>query len=78
MASYKFNPFHRQLVANNNMRSLVGKRFGKLTGYCLATGNPNVKWLCNCDCGKTRIVEARRLTGMEVKDCGHCGETETA
>nr|DAI76264.1 MAG TPA: Acetone carboxylase alpha subunit [Caudoviricetes sp.] len=48
---------------------LVGRRFGDL----VATDwdGTRRRWICRCDCGANRLVRAGRLTGGEVRSCGH-------
>lgn len=53
--------------------NLIGKRFGKLTVLEKSIQKNirrSVKWLCQCDCGNTKIIEARYLTGGHSISCG--------
>lgn len=51
---------------------LTGKRFGKLTVIEKAEkGNrAGVRWLCQCDCGKQKIVYGVDLQSGGVQSCG--------
>ena len=58
---------------------LTGKRFGKLTtiknsGKRTPSGR-HIYWLCQCDCGKTKLVTANNLTTGHTQSCG-CLHTE--
>lgn len=53
-------------------KSLVGKRFGKLT-VISDTGEKQrtaKMWLCQCDCGKTLKVRTDSLTAGKTISCG--------
>lgn len=51
---------------------LVGQRFSKLVVLSEAgrTSDGKVTWLCQCDCGNTKIVSGRHLRRGSVKACG--------
>lgn len=55
-----------------NFEDLTGQRFGKLTVLERASnGNhKQTRWLCRCDCGNERIVQARSLKSGNTKSCG--------
>ncbi|SIS19509.1 hypothetical protein SAMN05445060_3488 [Williamsia sterculiae] len=48
---------------------LVGRRFSDLVVTGWDSGRR--RWRCECDCGRSRLVRAGRLTGGEVRSCGH-------
>ncbi len=50
---------------------LTGRRFGKyvVTGRA-PTVSGNVRWLCRCDCGATRSVQAGTLRAGTARSCG--------
>ena len=56
--------------------NLVGRKFGKLTvikyaGYkTTAAGIVYHQWLCNCDCGNTKIATGRDLNSLHCQSCG--------
>ena len=55
------------------LKDLVGKRFGKLTVKQLVEGetrNGSVVWLCECDCGKQRMVASTYLIRGHTRCCG--------
>ena len=52
---------------------LTGKRYGKLTiigekGENIGTGHR--AWLCRCDCGNERMIEAYKFLRGRIKSCG--------
>lgn len=50
---------------------LTGRQFGKLTVIERAiTKNNGTYWLCKCECGNTKIVEAYRLKNNKCYSCG--------
>lgn len=52
---------------------LTGKRFGRLTALSPTPrrmDGGSVVWQCQCDCGGTVEVSARRLTRGKVRSCG--------
>jgi len=54
------------------INDLVGQRFGKLTVLKL-DNNPNNKyvyWLCQCDCGREKLVIGNNLKKGVTKSCG--------
>lgn len=53
--------------------NLTGQRFGKLTALSQTderADQGSVVWLCQCDCGNTKKVSARRLVRRKVRSCG--------
>ena len=53
-------------------KDLTGQKFGKLTALeklpeCVRNG---YLWLCQCDCGNTKVVPSGDLTQGRVKSCG--------
>ncbi len=52
---------------------LVGQRFGKLIAAKVAERrNDKLYWLCNCDCGRQRVVWSADLKKGRVTHCGYC------
>lgn len=52
---------------------LTGQRFGRLVATLYVRGNaasPGSRWLCECDCGKSRTVSANSLRGGHTQSCG--------
>lgn len=50
---------------------LTGRRFGRLTVREFNNSDgENRHWLCDCDCGKTKITTTNSLTQGKVKSCG--------
>lgn len=58
---------------------LVGSVFGRLTVVSAQGRNADGRWLwaCRCECGSTKNVAGRRLTGGLTKSCG-CLHREVA
>lgn len=56
---------------------LTGQKYGRLTAVkdCGRNSRGLVLWLCNCDCGKTKVVNSHYLRGGNVQSCG-CLKTE--
>jgi len=46
---------------------LTGRRFGRLT---VSEFVGRSRWLCKCDCGKTKVVKASDLVRGDVQSCG--------
>jgi hypothetical protein len=60
---------------------LSGRRFGKLivNSFSYQNDRQQAYWLCNCDCGDTKIVKAAALNSGDTKSCGclhkkRCGD----
>lgn len=54
---------------------LIGSRFGKLTVVSRAenTTQNRAQWLCRCDCGGEKIVQAAYLNKGTTRSCGCLG-----
>ena len=50
------------------MKDLTGKRFGKL--IVIRPSDKDGYWLCNCDCGKQKIVFDGGLRNGHTRSCG--------
>lgn len=54
------------------INDLIGRRFGSLTVIEHAendkSGHP--RWLCRCDCGKTKVVYESNLMHSHTRSCG--------
>lgn len=53
-----------------NKLDLTGQRFGYLTAIEPVYDNGKRKWLCKCDCGNTKLVEATTLRSGHNTSCG--------
>lgn len=52
-------------------KNIVGNRYGRLTVIEHAgTKKECSLWLCQCDCGNTKIVSIRNLTSGNTRSCG--------
>jgi len=57
-------------------KNYIGNKYGKLTvisfhGYA-QSNNKDSLWLCQCDCGETKITRIRTLKNGNTKTCGKC------
>lgn len=63
-------------MPNYNYIDLTGQRFGRLTviervDMPVKKGQrKRIKWLCECDCGNTKIIDADSLKNGRTKSCG--------
>lgn len=55
-----------------NFKDLTGQKFGKLTVIRKSDVriNNRLSWLCQCDCGNTKVVDATKLRTGKTKSCG--------
>lgn len=61
------------LIKRYNFKDLSGKRFGKLLVKRKSetkTKTRGVRWVCECDCGKTKELPSNSLTSGNTKSCG--------
>ena len=56
---------------------LAGMKFNMLTAIKRVNETGRSHWLCQCDCGKTSVVEATNLIKLKVVSCG-CSRDEKA
>jgi hypothetical protein len=52
---------------------LTGQRLGRFVVLDRAENSPKdnrARWLCRCDCGKTKIVEGKALRSGNTQSCG--------
>jgi len=54
-------------------KDLTGKRFGRLTVLSLSHMTDRAFWLCQCDCGKTKVITSYCL-GKFSNSCGCWGK----
>lgn len=52
--------------------NLLGEHFGNLVVIqeALNKDNRRTAWLCQCDCGNTKIIGTKELRNGETKSCG--------
>ena len=59
------------MAKKGEYKNIVGNRYGRLTVIEYAgTRKECSLWLCRCDCGNTKIVPIRNLTGKVTRSCG--------
>lgn len=51
-------------------QNLIGKRFGKLLVLEKAYSKNGVYWVCQCDCGQTKVTKTSRLNSGKAVSCG--------
>ena len=65
-------------IIRGKAEDLKGRVFGKLTaieraGYkTTQSGQRNILWKCQCDCGRETIVPAKDLKSGNTQSCGQC------
>ena len=52
--------------------NLKGKRFGRLIAISPSRAKREMGWLCQCDCGKQKVIATNDLTSEKITSCG-CG-----
>lgn len=51
--------------------NITNQRFGRLIAlYPVRSSSVGVQWLCQCDCGNTKIIRAGYLKAGDAKSCG--------
>ena len=69
--------YNRELNSERSRANLVGQRFGRLTVVAFShVEKQSTYWLCQCDCGGTKVVHVRELNGGHTQSCG-CLRRET-
>ena len=57
--------------SSHNSLNLIGQKFGKLTVLEKSeTVNRRSMWLCQCECGKMKILPGVELKRGRIKSCG--------
>lgn len=72
----------KERASEYKLIDLTGKRFGRLVAISkeprrCAAHSSKTRWLCLCDCGNKKTVDADSLTKGTVKSCG-CLQSEQA
>jgi len=64
--------FRKEKLSSIYRSNLVGKTFGRLNvlKYIGNNGTPGSKWLCQCVCGKQKILSSSNLLGGSLLSCG--------
>lgn len=63
---------HRAIKLSSRCKDITGQVFGKLAAIIPVENirHAGIKWLCDCECGKTSIVLLSNLTQGSVEACG--------
>ncbi len=60
-----------ELGGQKRRKDLTGQKFGKLTAVKFTGSNKyGYQWLCECECGNSKIVSIARLHSGRTTDCG--------
>lgn len=62
------------------IKDITGQRFGRLVVLGITNERDKRrarKWLCQCDCGNTKVVSGSALRGGDTQSCG-CLKTEAS
>lgn len=55
----------------SKIKDISGQRFGRLVALKIAYRKPpKTYWLCQCDCGNSKIVDINQLTQGKIQSCG--------
>lgn len=60
-------------MANKVTPTIPGQKFGRLTVLKRAENNPGqqgVRWLCQCECGNVKSIQAGKILNGQTKSCG--------
>ena len=62
----------KEITASRSKIDITGLRFGKLVVLSEAgrTNDKKVSWLCQCDCGNTKIISGSSLRQGLTRSCG--------
>lgn len=62
----------QNLKGRFQVEDIIGKRFGRLVVECLGerAACGKLRYVCKCDCGKTRLVHRQMLLKGGTKSCG--------
>ena len=60
----------KELNSNRCVIDLTGQKFGRLTVIQYDHSKNGTYWLCQCDCGKTKVIKGTSLTGKLTTSCG--------
>jgi hypothetical protein len=64
---------HVTSCGHKNLLNLEGQKFGKLTvekRIINEMGTNTAKWLCNCECGGSKVIYESNLVSGKTKTCG--------
>lgn len=67
----------RGVLSMSNCPDLTGKRFGRIVALRKSENEHGKSvWLCQCDCGNTKVITQASLRNGDTKSCG-CLRIET-
>ena len=56
---------------NGRTKDLTGQRFGRLVvREYIGSKDKGAMWLCDCDCGKEKIMSSKNILTNKVRSCG--------
>lgn len=72
----------KPIVHGNRFKNLLGQRFGRVIVIreeepAVRGGRRRIMWLCQCDCGRSKIIEGSLLCTGATRSCG-CVRREQA
>lgn len=59
-----------EVAAAFHANDLLGQRFEKLRVIGREPGRDAAYWLCECDCGRTKVIKGASLSSGATKSCG--------
>ena len=63
--------YNIERIKNTKTKDLTGMRFGRLVVIKKSVNASNkVKWICQCDCGNTIVIQSYNLLKNITKSCG--------
>jgi hypothetical protein len=80
---FVMNAMKKLRVGENNVEDLTGKIFTRLTvigldeNYEKIRKDSNRKWICECECGKTKSIFGSSLRSGATKSCGCLNKERT-
>ena len=72
--------FRREVISKLKLKDLAGKQFGswKVLKRCTNHLNKRTKWICECDCGAVKSVDASTLIRGISYRCYDCAMLDKA
>lgn len=63
-------------ISNKTSRDLTNEKFGKILALEISSNDAfgKKRWLCQCECGRKKIINASSLIKGLTKTCGYCAD----